>query len=110
MTTEKAFLKAIAEIILSELENNQYGLTKANICADGHFSPQMLTSERLLNMRSDTMVRLLLYISWALPPKVMQRIASKFNGYIADVANKEDGTVETIFNNHAGSPINTNDK
>lgn len=34
---------------------------------------------------------LLLYISWALPPKVMQRIASKFNGYIADVANKADG-------------------
>ena len=82
MTTEKAFLKAIAEIILSELENNQYGLTKANICADGHFSPQMLTSERLLNMRSDTMVRLLLYISWALPPKVMHQ--KQFRSVIRD--------------------------
>ena len=110
MITEKKFLREIAEIILSEVENNPNGLTKTVICADGHFSPQMLTRERLFDMKAETMARFFLYVAWALPSAIWDRISAKCHVYITTVADKEDGTVETIFNNHAGSPINTNDK
>lgn len=107
-TTEEVFLSKIAEIILSEVENNEYGLTKANICTYGHFSPQMLTRERLLSMKGETFARFLLYLAWALPTTVWNRISTNCHGYITSVADMDDGTVERIFNNHAGSPINLN--
>lgn len=108
MKQETEFLKTIADIILSEVENNQYGLTKATICTHGHFSPQRLTRDRLLSMKADTMVRFLLYLAWALPPTVMHRISTNFHVYLTSVADKDDGTVENILNNHAGSPVNSN--
>ncbi|MCP6003263.1 hypothetical protein NL386_37530, partial [Klebsiella pneumoniae] len=45
MITEKDFQTGIAEIILSVFDNQSIGLTKAEVCSDGHFSPKMLTSK-----------------------------------------------------------------
>lgn len=110
MTTETEFLEEIAEIILSAVENNQYGLTKDVICTEGHFSPQMLNRERLLNMKSYTFMRFLLYIGSSLPTKILEGIISQLHHYIASVAEMEDGSIESIFSNHEGSPVNVSKK
>ena len=66
MQTEKDFLHEIAEIILSMFKDPDIGLTKEAVCRDGHFSPKMLTVDRLLHMQCSTMLRLLLYLCMVL--------------------------------------------
>ena len=56
-------MTGIAEIVLSVFDNKGMGLKKAELCNDGHFSPKMFTPEKLLCMRSDTLMRLLLYLA-----------------------------------------------
>ena len=50
MQTENDFLHEIAEIILSIFKDPAIGLTKETVCRDGHFSPKMLTVDKLLHM------------------------------------------------------------
>lgn len=107
MTTEKEFYKVITDIILRVLEENNVKLKKDYICKDGHFSPKMLTDEKLLSMRSDTQFRFLLYIARALPEENIRRIFDNLLCYILFIANKNDGSFEAIIDSHAGSPIKT---
>ena len=51
MQTENDFLHEIAEIILSIFKDPAIGLTKETVCRDGHFSPKMLTADKLLHMQ-----------------------------------------------------------
>ena len=62
MITENDFLHEIAEIILSFFKDPAIGLTKEAVCRDGHFSPKMLTVDKLLHMQCSTTLRLLLYL------------------------------------------------
>ena len=106
MMTETKFLEGIAEIILSAVENNNKGLTKAEICRDGHFGPQMLTRKRLLNMKSETLMRLLLYLGITMRDIELFRVFMRLYQYISDLANKDTDNAYDIIDCHAGSPIN----
>ena len=81
MITENDFLHEIAEIILSLFKDPAIGLTKETVCRDGHFSPKMLTVDRLLHMQCSTMLRLLLYLCTVLSD-------SEFRGLIKRRPNK----------------------
>lgn len=105
MVTEKEFLSSIAEIILSQLENNPYGLTKSEICRDGHFSPEMLTRQKLLNMKSSTLMRLLLYMGIVLRDIDLFQIFMQLYRYISKVADGDVDSAYYIIDGHAGSPI-----
>lgn len=105
MDLEQEFKETIADIILSTIEHNSVGLTKAKICADGHFSPEMLTREKLTNQKTFTSMRLILCIRRALPKKEAANMLIKIYFVFELYAEMEDGTVEVIINGHKGSPI-----
>lgn len=106
MITEKEFMTSIAEIILSVFDTPKVGLTQRVICRDGHFSPKMLTPERLLRMRSDTLIRLLLYLATAMSEREFYDICKQLCRYIVYVANHDTDSAYSIIDNHAGSPVN----
>ena len=105
MITEKEFQSGIAEIILGALGNNAKGLTKAEICRDGHFSPEMLTPKKLLSMKSDTLMRLLLYLGITMRDVELFHIFMQLYQYISKLANDNPDAAYDIIDNHAGSPI-----
>ena len=105
MLNEENYLREIADIIFSEVENNEVDLTLTKISTDGHFSPKMLSRDQLTHTKYETLFRFLLYIATALPEKVTKRIFFNLFDYIVFVANLQDGSVEAIIDAHAGSPI-----
>jgi hypothetical protein len=106
MITEREFLTSIAEIILSVFNNPEMCLTKTAVCSDGHFSPKMLYPERLLCMRSDTLMRLLLYLATTMNDLELYDLFARLYQYIAYVANHDEHSAYDIIDSHAGSPIN----
>lgn len=106
MISEKEFMNGIAEIVLSVFDNKEMCLTKGVVCSDGHFSPKMFCPERLLRMRSDTLMRLLLYLATTMSEKQFHEILEQIYRYIVYVANHDEHSAYNIIDNHAGSPIN----
>ena len=106
MITEKEFMTSIAEIILSVFDNPNVKLTQEKVCSDGHVSPKMFTPERLLRMRSDTLMRLLLYLATAMNEPEFDDICKQLFRHITDVGNNDVDSAYDIFDCHAGSPIN----
>ena len=108
MITEKEFLNEIAEIILSVFDKPGISLTKDEVCRDGHFSPKMLTARRLLAMRSETLMRLLLYLATLLNDNEFRQICDRIAQYIYDVGNNDATSTYDIIDRHAGSPVKHN--
>lgn len=106
MITEHEFMTSIAEIILSVFDNPEMRLSQGVVCHDGHFSPKMFTPERLLRMRSDTLMRLLLYLATAMSEREFYDICEQLCRHIAYVANHDEDSAYDIIDSHAGSPIN----
>ena len=105
MLTEKQFLHEIAEMILSMFKNPDIGLTKEAVCRDGHFSPKMMTADKLLHMQCSTMLRLLLYLCAVLNDSEFRGIIMRVCDFILSVANDDEDTAYRIIDNHAGSPL-----
>ena len=105
MVTERKFMKGIAEIILSVFDNPEKYLTKTGVCQDGHFSPKMLTADRLLQMRSDTLMRLLLYLAHTMDYLEFLCLMVRVIMYIAKVACSDEESTFHIIDSHAGSPV-----
>ena len=99
-------MKTIAEMILGITSGPEMGLTKQELCKDGHFSPKMLTPERLLHMRSDTLMRLFLYLATMMNEWEIELLFADLADYIVEVANDDEFSAYQIIDNHAGSPIN----
>ena len=105
MQTEKEFLHEIAEIILSLFKDPTIGLTKETVCRDGHFSPKMLTVDRLLHMQCSTMLRVLLYLCTVLSDSEFHNLIKRLCNLILSVANDDEDAAYRIIDNHAGSPL-----
>lgn len=105
MITENDFLNGIAEIILSVFDNQDLCLTKEGVCKDGHFSPKMLTPDRLLSMHSYTLMRLMLYLATTMSDRELDRLFLQMSRYISFVAEHDEFSAYVIIDSHAGSPI-----
>ena len=105
MITENNFLHEIAEIILSLFKDPAIGLTKETVCRDGHFSPKMLTVDKLLHMQCSTMLRLLLYLCMVLSDSEFRGLIRRLCNFILSVANDDEDAAYRIIDNHAGSPL-----
>ena len=105
MITENDFLHEIAEIILSIFKNPAIGLTKDAVCRDGHFSPKMLTVDRLLHMQCSTTLRLLLYLCTVLSDSEFHDLIKRLCNLILSVANDDEDAAYRIIDNHAGAPL-----
>jgi len=105
MITESVFMSKIAKIILKVFDNQEMRLTKEVVCKDGHFSPKMLTPEKLLCMKSFTLTRLLLYLAVTMSEEEFKKIFLKLFNYILYVANHDVHSAYNIMDNHAGSRI-----
>lgn len=105
MVTEKEFLHGIAEIILGVFNNEELGLTKSEVSKDGHFTRDMLTNSRLLSMRSDTLMRLLLYLGISMPDRDFYHLFLQLYRHLSYVANHDEFSAYNIIDSHAGSPI-----
>lgn len=110
MITEKEFLSEIAEIILAVFENPEMGLTKEAVCEDGHFSPKMLTANKLLRMRGETLMRLLLYLATTMSERELYKIFIRLFQHINFVASHDGVSAYNIIDNHAGFPLMRNFK
>ena len=108
MVTEEKFLNGIAEIILSVFDKPGIGLTKEEFCRDGHFSPKMLTARRLLSMRSETLMRFLLYLATLLSDREFRSLCARIYQYISDVGNIDVASAYDIIDRHAGFPLTHN--
>ena len=108
MITEKEFLRGISEIILSVFDNRSMGLTKESVCEDGHFSPKMLTAGKLLCMRGETLMRLLLYLATTLSDRELYDLFVRLYQHIFFVASHDDYSAYNIIDNHAGFPVMRN--
>ena len=106
MITEEVFMKTIAEMILGITSGPEMGLTKEELCRDGHFSPKMLTLKKLLHMRADTLMRLFLYLATMMNEWEIELLFADLADYINDVVNNHLDSAYEIIDNHAGSPIN----
>lgn len=103
MVSENEFMSGVAEIILSVFDEKI--LIKSEVCRDGHFAPGRMTASQLLHMKSDTLMRLLLYYGMALTPEEHKHLFARLQHYIVTVANFSDNSADAIIDSHAGSPI-----
>ena len=110
MISEKTFQKKIAEIILDVFNPDANRLTKSAVCNDGHFSPKMLTTSKLLSMRSSNLIRLFLYFATALTERELQVLFQQLYDEIVNVVNHDDLSAYQIFDSHTGCPEKFNSK
>ena len=97
MLTENDFLHEIAEIILSMFKDPAIGLTKEAVCRDGHFSPKMLTEDRLLHMQCSTMLRLLPYLCAVLSDSEFRVLIKRRPNKWSFLVNIYSGWIQFLF-------------
>ena len=104
--TEKEFNGEIAKMIIETIKSTESKRGMLRLRQEGHFSPQMLTEEKLLNMKGINLIRLFLNIAMDIGYLPFTMLCMRIFNFIWTVGNDEDGTADNINRNHQGSPVN----
>ena len=110
MITEQKFLNELAKIVLRVFDDPELCLTKDAVCRDGHFSPKMLSSDRLLHSSASVFMRLMLYLALLMNKQELDMLFLEMADYISQVADEENISAYDIIDAHAGSPVGRSEK
>lgn len=108
MTAEQKFLSGLADIVLRIFDDPEMSLTKVEVCRDGHFSPKMLTHNKILHSSTSTFMRLMLYLALLMNEQELFLLFHEMARYITQAANDDDFTAYDIIDAHTGSRIAQN--
>ena len=105
MITESDIEAFFAEIVLGIIKNPVHKTNVNTFCSEYHIDRNKLTSKQVFSMNNRTLFRLMLGIAQLASLKEYLIMCYRFAKLTYHVANREDGSPESIIRAHAGSPV-----
>ena len=105
MITEANIEAFFAEIVLGIIKNPVHKTNVNTFCNEYHIDRNKLTSKQVFSMNNRTLFRLMMGIAQFATLKEYIYMCFCFAIFTYLVANREDGSPESIIHAHAGSPI-----
>ena len=105
MITEADIEAFFAETVLGIIKNPVHKTNVNTFCSEYHIDRNKLTSKQVFSMNNRTLFRLMMGIAQLATFKEYLYMCLCFALLTYHVANREDGSPESIIRAHAGSPI-----